>query len=104
MWGTCPNATSIENHQLPVVYILEQNYPNPFNPSTVIEFGLPKAGIVTLEVYNMLGQRVAQLANEFKPAGRHQVIFDASVLSSGMYLYRLQFESEVHTKKMMLIK
>jgi len=88
----------------PVSFELHQNYPNPFNPSTVIEFELPANSEVRLEVYNMLGQRIATLVNEQKSAGRHQVSFDASALSSGIYIYRISAEDFQQTRKMMLMK
>lgn len=97
-------ATSIAEDEIPAEFTLNQNYPNPFNPTTIIQFGLPEAGTVQLTVYNMLGQRVAILTNEHKTAGWHEVTLDASGLSSGMYIYRLQAGSEVQVRKMMLIK
>lgn len=89
---------------LPNEIKLHQNYPNPFNPTTNIRFELPESSVVTLEVYNILGQRVAQLVNERKSPGRYEVNFDASALSSGVYLYRLQTDSFTETRQMMLIK
>ncbi|MEO1021107.1 MAG: right-handed parallel beta-helix repeat-containing protein [Bacteroidota bacterium] len=89
---------------LPEEFSLLQNYPNPFNPTTNIQFALPEAAIVRLEVYNMLGQRVTELVNERMNAGSHTVEFDASALASGMYVYRITAGSYVSTKKMMLIK
>lgn len=89
---------------IPDRFSLVQNYPNPFNPSTKIGFGLPSASYVRLEVYNMLGQKVATLANEKMNAGIHQVSFDAQRLSSGIYIYRLQAGNFVETKQMTLIK
>mgnify|MGYP000206042190 CR=1 FL=1 len=91
-------------HELPQVVELAQNYPNPFNPTTNITFGLPETGNVRLEVYNVMGQRVATLVNDQKPAGYHTVTFDASRLASGTYLYRLHSGNTVITKKLMLIK
>lgn len=85
-------------------FMLNQNYPNPFNPSTSIIYSLPVAGLATLKVYNMLGQEVATLVNEHKSTGLHTVRFDASSLSSGTYIYRLQSGSFTQTRKMMLIK
>ncbi len=98
-------ATSGEpDLDLPSDFSLKQNYPNPFNPSSTIQFGLPEASFVRLEVFNMLGQRVSELVNEQLPTGYHSVRFDASLLASGIYIYRIQAGSFVQTKKMMLIK
>jgi len=83
---------------------LEQNYPNPFNPSTVMSYNLPQASDVRLEVFNLLGQRVALLVDEMKQPGQHTVTFDAGRLSSGMYIYRLQANGFTQTRKMMLVK
>ncbi|MFW6347855.1 MAG: T9SS type A sorting domain-containing protein, partial [Cyclonatronaceae bacterium] len=89
---------------IPDAITLEQNYPNPFNPVTRIEYGLPEAGPVRLEVFNMLGQRVALLVNEEQAAGYYQTRFDASALGSGVYLYRLQTQNGVRAARMTLIK
>lgn len=89
---------------IPTNFELQQNYPNPFNPSSNIRFGLPESGEVRLDVYNMLGQRVATLVNQKMQAGWHSVTFDASGLSSGTYIYRITSGDFVQTKKMMLIK
>ncbi len=84
---------------------LQQNYPNPFNPSTYINFGVPTSGKVTLEVFDVLGRKVATLINgENRVAGRHTINFDAQNLASGMYIYRLQAGNSVLTKKLTLIK
>ncbi len=90
---------------LPDEFELNQNYPNPFNPTTVIRYGVPQSSEVRLEVFDMLGRKVAMLVNgERQRAGWHQVNFDASRLASGMYLYRIVAGKYVQTKKMMLIK
>lgn len=91
-------------NETPDTYSLNQNYPNPFNPSTSIQFGLPQSSDVTLEVYTMLGQKVATLVNETRNAGYHTVTFDASNLSSGMYIYRIQAGNFSQTKKFTLLK
>lgn len=80
------------------------NFPNPFNPTTQIAYTLPEAQRVKVTVFNMLGQQVATLVDGFTEAGAHQVVFDASAMSSGLYLYSIQTSSTVITKKMMLIK
>ncbi|RNC83399.1 MAG: T9SS C-terminal target domain-containing protein [Balneola sp.] len=89
---------------LPEQITLAQNYPNPFNPGTNILFEVPRAGRVSLEVFNLMGQKVAQLVDEQKPAGRYEVTFDASALSSGVYVYRLTTGGQQLTRKMTLIK
>ena len=85
-------------------YSLQQNYPNPFNPSTTIAFALPQSGIATLKVYNILGQEVATLLSGFQKSGSHQVLFDGTNLSSGVYFYKLQSGNFVQSKKMVLLK
>ena len=74
---------------IPSVFELKNNYPNPFNPSTTIVFGLPEASVVTIEVFNTLGQKVATLINNEMDAGYHDFIWDASRVSSGVYFYRM---------------
>lgn len=106
-------SSEIITDELPVQYSLGQNYPNPFNPTTQIRFGLPSSSEVSLEVFDLIGRRVALLLHdEIKTAGYHHVPFDASELSSGIYLYRIQARSTgtnsgssfVETRKMTLIK
>ena len=99
-------ATSTEEEVLPSEFTLDQNYPNPFNPETAIRFTLPQTENVSLTVYNMLGQRVATLLdNQTMSVGAHSVQFDASHLSSGTYVYRLQAGSSFSaTRTMVLLK
>jgi len=98
-------ATSVEDKNAIVKeYYLDQNYPNPFNPYTTINFGLKKAGNVEITVYDLLGNTIATLINGYKPAGNHSVTFDASKLSSSVYLYKIISEDFVQIRKMMLLK
>jgi len=83
---------------------LSQNYPNPFNPSTMINFQLPMTSEVNLSVYNMRGQKVTTLVNEHKKEGNHQVIWDASEYSSGIYFYKIEAGGFVEYKKCLLVK
>jgi hypothetical protein len=89
---------------VPNKFYVSQNYPNPFNPSTRIDFTLPEKQLVSLRIYNTLGELVAELVNEEKEAGSYSVTFDASRLPSGVYIYRLQTSAFVENKKMTLIK
>jgi hypothetical protein len=85
-------------------FVLNQNYPNPFNPTTTIEFSLGQSSFVKLEVYNTLGEKVANLLNENKEQGSYQIKFDAINLPSGIYIAKLEAESKVQTIKMSLLK
>jgi len=98
------NAVATSPAQMPIEYNLLQNYPNPFNPTTTIEFSLPVQSMVTLNVYDILGNQVAELVNEVKSAGHYTVTFDGANLSSGIYFYKLNNGSEILTQKMMLVK
>jgi hypothetical protein len=89
---------------LPERFVLEQNYPNPFNPSTTIRYDLPYTTVVGLTVFNALGQQVATLAQGEQAAGVHEVRFDASGLSSGVYIYRLSAGQFVQTRKLLLLR
>jgi endoglucanase len=101
----------IESKSLPSNFSLSQNYPNPFNPSTTIEYQIPKLSHVTIKVYNILGNQIALLVNEIKQAGKYQVSFNPSNLSSGVYFYKMEAvstgskeDSYIETKKLILIK
>lgn len=95
--------------ELPTEYALAQNYPNPFNPTTDISFSLPNASFVSLEVFNVLGQKVNTLMNADMPAGAHTITWDGtsssgSTVSSGVYFYRLTAGNFTDTRKMMMLK
>lgn len=89
---------------VPQEVVLEQNYPNPFNPTTSIIYALPRDMKVTLKVYNLNGQVVATLVNGYQPAGRHEVSFNASRLSSGNYFVALQAGGEKRIRRIVLMK
>lgn len=98
-------GTSTEvKSEFPSSIALSQNYPNPFNPSTTIGFALPESGDIKLEVFDMTGRLVRTLLNETRVAGYHEVAFDASQLSSGVYTYNLQTGNTVITRKLTLVK
>jgi hypothetical protein len=88
----------------PVEYALEQNYPNPFNPATQIKFSIPEAGFVKMEVYNLVGEKVATLINKEMNSGYHTIDFNAEDISSGVYVYTLSVNDFVTSKKMILMK
>ncbi len=88
----------------PTQFALYQNYPNPFNPSTVVRYALPVAGIVTIDVFNALGEKVSTLLNSEKEAGYHEVSFDAATLPGGVYFYKIQAGEYTAVKKMVLVK
>lgn len=92
------------NANIPSEYKLEQNYPNPFNPATTINYSLPKASYVTLKVYDVLGNEVMAVVNEYKTAGSYSTSVDGTNLSSGVYFYRLEAGNYTDTKKMTLLK
>ncbi|MGA3243771.1 MAG: T9SS type A sorting domain-containing protein [Bacteroidota bacterium] len=103
--GSTTVATAVrEDGAVPRAFQLAQNYPNPFNPTTTIQFSIAQKGHVVLEVFNILGQSVARLVDGELSVGLYHVTFDASRLSSGVYLYRLQAGDFVRTQKMVLMK
>ena len=85
-------------------FILEQNYPNPFNPTTTIRYSMPETQLVTLTVYNSLGEAIINLVNEIKEAGIYEIEFDGTNLPSGIYLYTLSAGNFMQTKKLILLK
>jgi hypothetical protein len=110
---TYVNPTSIdENPNSPTKFFLYQNSPNPFNPSTIIKYSIPnvianevkQSQFVSLKVYDVLGNEIATLVNEEKPAGIYEVEFDAASLPSGIYFYKLKAGDFIETKKMIVIK
>jgi len=98
------NSVSNAENAAPVTFQLDQNYPNPFNPATKISFSIPIQGIVKLTVFDLLGREVAVLVNRELPAGNQQVGFDGSQLSTGLYLYRIDFSGQQITRTMLLLK
>lgn len=88
----------------PNKFALHQNYPNPFNPVTKINFDIPKAGFTTLKIYDITGAEVTSLVSQDLTAGSYSVSFDASKLSSGIYMYRLESNGNIQTEKMSLVK
>ncbi|HSR16546.1 MAG TPA: T9SS type A sorting domain-containing protein, partial [Ignavibacteriaceae bacterium] len=97
-------AVEEEKGFLPEKYELAQNYPNPFNPSTRINYYIPKETLVKLDVYNILGQNVAQLVNEMQVAGKYEVTFNADNFASGIYFYQIKADQFIQVKKMILLK
>ena len=106
--GGVASVKEITGNALPKQFVLRQNYPNPFNPSTTIEFSIPKQSFVTLKVYDLLGREIATLVNKELMSGSYKTEFNASSakskLASGIYLYRLNADGNVQTKKLMLMK
>ncbi|MCX8011464.1 MAG: T9SS type A sorting domain-containing protein, partial [Ignavibacteria bacterium] len=95
---------NISEAEIPLVFALQQNFPNPFNPTTNIKFDLPQKCIVSICVYNLLGEKISELINGEKEAGYHQVKFDAQGLSSGVYFYQMRAKDFVQTKKIVVLK
>jgi hypothetical protein len=102
--GSFEYSEVLEVEIVPAQFELFQNYPNPFNPNTTIRFSLPEATQLKITIYNMLGELVDTIADGTYEAGYHKVTFDASNLSSGAYIYRIESPAFVQVKKMVLIK
>ena len=96
--------TNVNDKITPDESRLDQNFPNPFNPSTIIKYSVPGAGFVSIAVYDILGREVTTLVNEYKPAGKFSVKFNATNLPSGVYVYQLKVGGFIETKKMVLLK
>ena len=92
------------SENIPVKSVVLSNYPNPFNPSTTIQYSLPESGQTKIVLYNVLGQVVKTIVDEYKPAGEHFVQLDGSNLASGVYYYRLTIGSYAETRKLSIIK
>ncbi len=99
-----PRITDVEDNSIPIEFKLNQNYPNPFNPTTKISYALPEAANVRLVVYNLLGAEVAELVNSEQSVGIHEVQFNAGMLSSGIYIYKISAGKYTATKKLILMK
>jgi hypothetical protein len=99
-----PPGEKKEIAEIPKEFSLCEAYPNPFNPSTVIRYSLPVNSWVTLKIYNLLGQEISTLVDEFQDAGFRSVGWDASGIPTGMYFYRLQTKDYVETKKLILLR
>ena len=106
-----PTTIVVLSSEIPDEFSLEQNYPNPFNPGTTIEFALPTPGHVVLSIFNVLGEKVANLVSENLTAGKYKYEWNATELTSGIYFYKLkavpigsQAGSFVEIKKMILLK
>ncbi|MGE5811347.1 MAG: T9SS type A sorting domain-containing protein [Ignavibacteria bacterium] len=99
------SVTTVENNgNVPSKFALEQNYPNPFNPATTIKYSIPVSEFVRVKIYDVLGKEIATLVNREQAAGSYKVEFDGSRLASGIYLFKLQTNNFVETKKMVLTK
>ncbi len=102
--GIIPSGpTGVKEKSLPTEFGLNQNYPNPFNPTTNIEYALPRESNVKIEVYNLIGQRMATLLDAVRPAGVHSLKFDAKGFSSGLYFYRMTADGNVNLMKKMVL-
>ncbi len=103
--GNAIPFTGVEDDKgIPTEYTLSQNYPNPFNPSTIISYEIPKSGLVTIKIFDVLGREIETLVNEENNPGRYNEKFDGSNLASGLYFYRITSGKFSETKKMLLLK
>ena len=98
-----------DNASIPAKFVLDQNYPNPFNPITSISFALSEESIISIKVYNSLGDEIKTLINEFRPMGQHQINWNGTnntgeIVSGGTYFYQLKVGDFTQTQKMVLLK
>lgn len=101
----CDDPTSTDHKETAYMFRLQQNYPNPFNPTTTIKYEIPENDMrVSLEVYNVIGQKVVTLVDEYQSAGKHEVNFDATRLTSGVYIYKLSAGELTASNQMILVK
>ncbi|HTY37636.1 MAG TPA: T9SS type A sorting domain-containing protein, partial [Bacteroidota bacterium] len=98
------NHGEVTDMTIPAKFALEQNYPNPFNPSTTIRYSVPAAGRVSLKIYNVIGQVVAELVSGEQGAGAHAIVWNAAQMPSGVYLMRLEAAGNVAVRKLQLLK
>ena len=103
-WWTGIVGVEREEGIVPETFSLEQNFPNPFNPTTKIAYNIPKESKVKIEVFDVLGRLVVTLVNETQITGKYTVDFEASELSSGVYVYKLTTQNQILSRKMMLLK
>ena len=101
-----PLRVEVENNTAPSSYYLSQNFPNPFNPTTTIRYSVPRTGLVTINIYDVLGEKIATLVNEEKPAGNYSIQFTigSRQLASGIYFYRMTAGEFIQTKKLIILK
>ena len=92
------------DREVPSTFYVDQNFPNPFNPSTVIRYGLPAASDVTIRIYNVLGQEVMSHFRGHQQAGVHEFQLQANGLSSGLYVYRVEYADQSIAKRMILVE
>jgi hypothetical protein len=103
--GYCDQSTDVKDDKIiPANYFLYQNYPNPFNPSTIIKYTIPQGSFISLKVYDVLGNEVAALVSEEKPAGNYEAEFNVGNLPSGVYFYRMEAGSFSSVMKLLLLK
>ena len=105
----CIRDRSVDESIIPDEYSLSQNYPNPFNPTTRIQYSLPKTGLVKINIYTLMGQKIATLVNGNMEAGRHNITWNGmddlgNPVAAGLYLYQLEAKDFVKTRKMVLLK